>query len=236
MHIRPQDPAHDITPGPPDYQISRDLGGPKPTMHIRPKDADSYVTPGPGAYSPTDANKPTAAVYTLKSRHESVERPNTAPYRDIGSTVGEGPKISLSSRHKVPDGDNFPGPNYWPPALGEDAQKSAMSFRYGQDRSPYRDNPGPGAYNIEPKFANEANKYTLHQRTNQGDPDNCSPGPAAYTPDINAQKPRAPSASMHIRPEDKGPDETPGYFDLGSTLGGPYWTIKRREPLELVPV
>jgi hypothetical protein len=86
----------------------------------------------------------------------------------------------VSSRHKTRDGDNIGGPSYVPPRLGSDAQKSALASRHVPTPDSQRDNPGPGAYNIEPKFANKANKYTLHQRTAGGGPDTISPGPAAY--------------------------------------------------------
>jgi hypothetical protein len=236
LHIRPKDLQRDPTPGPPDYQVSRDLGGLRSTMHIRPRDLMRQSTPGPGAYTPTDSNRARGASYTLKSRHESVERPNTAPYRDIGSTVGAGPKISLSSRHKVRVGDDTPGPSYVPPDLGADAQKSALSSRYADARDPRADNPGPGAYSIAPKFANEGAKSTLHQRTSGGGPDHCSPGPAAYSPDYGAAQPRSPSASLHIRPKDPSRDQTPGYVDLGSTFSSRGWTIGLREPLDLIVV
>jgi hypothetical protein len=55
-------------------------------------------------------------------------------------------------------------------------------------RDPGFDNPGPGAYTMTPKFANEANKYTLHQRIgNQSDETpSPSPGPGAYLPNMDA--------------------------------------------------
>ena len=123
-----------------------------------------------------------------------------------------------------------------PPPLGADAPKNSMSYRHGEARDSRLDNPGPGAYNIEPKFANDANKFTLHQRTKAGLGDNCSPGPAAYSPNIDAVKKKAPASSMHIRPKTAGPEETPGYVDLGSTLQGPKWTIGNRENFDLVPI
>ena len=49
-------------------------------------------------------------------------------------------------------------------------------------------------------------------------------------------KPKAPSASMHIRTKAIEPEETPGYVDLGSTLTGPKYTIGRRESGELVAI
>ena len=234
MHVRPQDRATDVTPGPSDYAISRDLGGTKVAFHSRPKDSVADNTPGPGAYSPSDKTLGNAPKYTMKGRHEQTEKPNAAPYRALPSSVGEGPKISMSSRHKVRDVENTPGPNYVPPPLGADAQKTSMSYRHGESRDSRYDNPGPGAYNIQSKFANDAQKSTLHGRTGT-DRVNDSPGPAAYTPNIDATKKRAPASTMHIRPSVKGPEQTPGYYDIGSTLNRRGITIGRRETLDLIP-
>ena len=197
----------------------------------------SQVNPGPGAYTPSDATRRKAPSYTLKSRHETIDRPNTAPYRALPSSVGTGPKIALASRHAQRDGDNTPGPSYVPPPLGSDGKKIAMSYRHNQARDSRADNPGPGAYNIEPKFAREAQKSCMHVRT--GDPmgiNSISPGPGAYSPDYMTQKKRAPSAAMHIRPKDPTPDTTPGYTNLGSTLTGPKFTIGKREELGIIAV
>jgi hypothetical protein len=235
MHIRPQDRSIDITPGPPDYSISRDLGGQKSTFHVRPQEGTSYVTPGPGTYSPTNRELGEAPKYTMKGRHEIAEHPVAAPYRDIPSTVGEGPKISLASRHEPRGLEDSPGPNYIPPPLGSDAQKTAMSYRHGEVRDSRLDNPGPGAYNIEPRFANDAPKATLHGRTEVGGVDSCSPGPAAYGPPYYNWDAHG-GAYMGIRPKDRDPDQSGPYVNLPSTLEGPAWTIGQREGLDIIPV
>ena len=239
MHIRPESRSIETSPGPSDYQIDRSLGGQASTMHARTGDpmGINSISPGPGAYNPGDAMKPKAPSFTMKGRHESVERPNTAPYRDLPSTIGQGPKISLASRHATRDVENTPGPNYVPPALGADAPKVAMSYRHGEVRDSRADNPGPGAYDYKAQFGNEAPKAYMHSRN--GDPmgiNSVSPGPGAYNPDYSTQKPRAPSSSMHIRPKDRTGDTTPGYTDLGSTLTGPAFTIGLRENLGMIPV
>ncbi|OHT07437.1 hypothetical protein TRFO_24326 [Tritrichomonas foetus] len=236
MHIRPNSRSNDVTPGPSDYDVKRSLGGTAPTFHSRPRDTQAYVTPGPGAYSPNDASKKSAPKYTMKGRHESSNRPITAPYRSLPTTVGAGPKISLASRHTKNDVTDTPGPNYVPPPLGSDAKKSTMSYRHGEFRDSRIDNPGPGAYNVQPKFANEARKSTLHQRTRTNDANTISPGPGAYMPNMDATRRRAPSATMHVRTKLPGPEETPGYYYNGSSLRGPKFTIGRRETLDLVAI
>jgi hypothetical protein len=192
-------------------------------------------SPGPGAYSIRTAIGD-APKYTLKSRHSVAERPTTAPYRALPSAVGEGPKASLASRHRGRAAESTPGPSYVPPAFGASAQRSALASRHGPGRDPRRDDPGPGAYTVRPLFANEASKFTLHQRTGRRADEPVSPGPAAYSPTVDAARPRAPAAAMHIRPQARGADATPGYVNLGSTLTRPRITIGRRETLDLIPV
>ena len=232
MHIRPEGRAIAVTPGPSDYEVSRDLGGQQSTMHIRPRDNTVNNNPGPGQYTPTNGNKPKDPSFTMKGRHEIPVKPNTAPYRDLPSTVGEGPKIALSSRHNDPNPYVTPGPNYIPPTIGDDAAKITFSGRTAEAADPRKDNPGPGAYDYKPQFGNDAQKSTFHQRTGTEVPD-ISPGPAAYSP----EKPKSgQAATMHIRPKDKTPEETPGYYKLPSTLTGPKYTIGNREDLDLEPV
>jgi hypothetical protein len=41
---------------------------------------------------------------------------------------------------------------------------------------------------------------------------------------------------MHIRPPDAKPLQTPGYVKLPSTMGGPRWSIKGRDELDICPI
>jgi hypothetical protein len=150
-------------------------------------------------------------------------------------TIESGPKIALSSCHRALPHLNTPGPSYVPPELGEDAQKNSLHPRVSSTQDPRLDNPGPGTYDYSPRFATDSQKYTLKSRV--GVPaERVSPGPAAYSPDYTKTKGTAPSATLHIRPSDRQPDQTPGYVDPPSTLGGPKWVIGGRDPLDLEPL
>jgi hypothetical protein len=238
MHVRTEQKRDDFTPGPGAYSISRELGGKGSVFHVRATSSSAASsTPGPGAYSPSSTLFSSGPKYTMKSRHESSSRPTTAPYRALPSSIGSGPKISLASRHATRDSEVTPGPSYVPPPLGADAKKSTMSFRHQESRSLGADNPGPGSYDIPSKFGNDAPKSTMHARTNdQFGVGTQSPGPGAYAPDYSSQFKRAPSATMHIRTRTNQPESTPGYYDIGSTLTGPKYTIGRRESLGLIQV
>lgn len=190
--------------------------------------------PGPGAYETRLRNS--GPQFTIKGRYVTKRSPSTAPYRSIPTTVGEGPKYSLSSRTGTRIIQGTPGPNYVPSPLGSDAKKISISYRHGQYRDSRIDNPGPGAYDVRPQFANDAPKSTLHSRTKRIELGASSPGPAAYLPNDELTRKRAPSASIHIRTRVPGPEATPGYYYNGSTLSGPKFTIGRREELDLVAI
>lgn len=241
FHVRTTLPTTaDITPGPGAYAISRDLGGKKASFHQRPVTASfSNNTPGPGAYNPSmTSTMPNPPKYTMKGRHEiNSSSINTAPYRALPSSIGVGPRISLGSRREVRNAENTPGPSYLPPSFGSDAKKSTMGGgRYIEPRSASYDFPGPGAYSVPSSFGNESRKSSLHSRHAEPNSSAASPGPGAYYPSYNYTKPRAPSASMHIRTRMNQPESTPGYYDIGSTLQGPKFTIGRRETLGMIPV
>ena len=237
LHVRTSIEKSDVTPGPGAYSISRDLGNGKgPSFHGRVSTRQSYSTPGPGAYSPNYSSLG-GPKFSMKGRHETNTRPDSAPYRALPSTIGQGPRFSLGARHQIKDTETTPGPSYIPPPLGSDAKKTSFTFRHSEARNPMADTPGPGAYNITAKFANDAPKSSMHGRTqDMFQFGSQSPGPGAYKPDYSATMPRAPSASMHIRPKDRISDASPGYRNLGSTLTGPKFTIGRREELGLIAI
>ena len=236
MHIRPKEHSQEVSPGPADYPVNRELGGKSSTFHIRPQTSTSYTTPGPGEYEPTNKNLKAAPAFTMKSRHETNSRPISAPYHVLPSTVGDGPKIHLASRHNTESSENYPGPGYIPPALGSNSKKFTMGLRHTEGRDSRTDNPGPGAYNIEPKFAKDALKFSLHGRTGDRSTETVSPGPGAYKPNFDAVKSKPPTSSLHIRPKERTVEQTPGYVDLGTTLTGPKFTIGAREKVPVVPI
>jgi hypothetical protein len=210
------------------------LAGLRPTLHVRAPGPTGDNVPGPGSYSPTDAHRTTNPRFTLKSRHEAVDHPNTAPYRELPTMVGDCTKIALSSRHRASPPPNTPGPTYIQRSLGQDAQQSTLHGRPPLVRDPRIENPGPGAYETTAPMGNEGVKYTLKSRVSPGDA-RMSPGPAEYTPDYTKTKVSVPWSTMHIRPDAPKPDSTPGYLDLPSTLAGPKWIIGRRDEIDLCP-
>ena len=63
----------------------------------------------------------------------------------------------------------------------------------------------------------------------------CSPGPASYrvSYSFDSTRPSSPKTYIHTRPPERKREATPGYRNLGSTLGGPRYTIKARADDEI---
>jgi hypothetical protein len=180
----------------------------------------------------------------MKKRAESQQKlPYDPKLVALPSTVGQGPKIAVGLRFdsKKRKNEKLPGPDYVPKPLGSDRPKISFALHpISKQKKPVDPKikvfPGPGAYDIRPVFANEAVKFSLHQRTGVHEDESVSPGPAAYNPDISAVKPKALARFLHQRPEVKVKERGPGYVDLGSTLKRQGFTIGRRETLELVRI
>jgi hypothetical protein len=231
VHVRPHVPPLEIMPGPGQYTISRDLEGLKATLHGRPPDPSGAVTPGPSDYVPGESHLESPARFTIKNRREVKEHPNTAPYRVLASMVGEGPKISLSSRHREPKGPVAPGPTYVPPNFGEDDQKNSIGYRGPGPKDPHLGEPGPGAYNTCGNLAEEPTKITIAPRYGRERP-NTNPAPDQYDPDWQKTR-RAPTMpAIRVKPPDGKLESRPGYVLLQSTLGGPAYTMKGGDNLD----
>ena len=169
--------------------------------------------------------------WTIKNRYsQNVETLDPALV-NLPSTVGEGPKHSLSGRPTERISTDTPGPNYIPPQIGHDAPKASLAGRTGTDK--YNTNPGPGTYNIG--SGRSGPSYTLKGRT-EIRASHDGPGPAAYYPDYTVTKKSSRKSTMHIRPKDPQPRDSVGYYKLPSTLGGPRFTIGNRETLDLIMV
>ena len=199
-------------------------------------------TPGPEYIPPTighDAKKSSFGKRVDRSRDPRADIPGPGTY-DIGTTISKDSlKFSLYGRpndYFVSKSDT-PGPEYIPPTIGHDAKKSSLSSRQAGARDTRIDYPGPDRYNVRTPFAKGARSASLHSRPNDMFAVRSSgPGPAAYYPDYSLTRPSSPSPTMHIRTKVAEPQETAGYLDIGSTLGGPKFTIGRRENLDLVEI
>ncbi|OHT08261.1 hypothetical protein TRFO_23273 [Tritrichomonas foetus] len=204
-------------------------------------------TPGPGKYNTRPKFKGQTAPIKMKGRHELPTDTNKAPYYNLPSTVGNTTKINMHSRTETRASYVTPGPSYVPPAFGSDARKvgisppvfntrsskssssrrsasTALGRRRNPDETP---GPGPGKYSTrtEPSTAHGVRIKGSHDFRYQNTD---SPGPAAYKPRYEKVIPSAPKYGIKGRHNPKDRESTPGYRNLGSTLGGPRYSMKAR--------
>jgi hypothetical protein len=192
----------------------------------------------------------------MKGRHSIEPEHIDSQYFNLPTLVGKVTPITLHGRTEILNKFNTPGPTYIPPGLGSDARKVGMSppvvastkargeggasSEIGRRKDPSETiGPGPAQLLLREHSFDASGKVGV---TIKGSHDfqyknNEVPGPGAYKPKFFAVMPKAPVWGFHDRPKDKGPDQTPGYRDLGSTLGNsPKWTMKQRASDEIAVI
>ena len=207
-------------------------------------------SPGPAAYNISRTLEGTVPTIKMKSRHSMNTESNNAPYYKIPSDFGKTPRIHMGTRSKLEGSFNPPGPSYVPPPFGSDARghsfsgptkadaasqkprKSVKSARRSKDCTL---GPGPGAYNTrgDDFVANGKRGIRISGFHNFGFDDQHNPGPGTYRPRTDKILPSAPRYTIKGRNSSKRHEVTPGYRNIGSTLGGPRFTMKARATDEI---
>lgn len=150
-------PAYNVSPG---LTSKGKTSTPAFTMAGRHKDSKMHRLPGPGAYSPEnvkiDKGK-TLPAYTMAGRTKSKKAdatPGANSYK-LKSTVGEGPKISMTGRSKLGGFDQdfakAPGPGKYGVPNPESYKKKPPAFTMaGRTKVPQdaTKKPGPGAHKV----------------------------------------------------------------------------------------
>jgi hypothetical protein len=154
---------------------------------------------------------------------------NTAPYRVIGSAIGDCPKVALAGRHRDPKPPVSPGPAYVPPAIGADAQKCAIGIRAAA-RDPNAGGPGPAEYAVHAPPGRAAPAFSLKGRVGR-EKIEAGPGPGQYDPEWQKTRASAVVPAIRARNAQKEPEKGVGYVALPSELGGPRFTLKGRDGL-----
>ena len=117
--------------------------------------------------------------------------------------------------------------NYYSPDFGKDARKSSIHGVTKKEK--IEKSPGPGQYK-SPKFGESSRKHTISGSHSDLIQKNDNPSPADY--DIHPSR-NGPSYSIKSSRYSPRKDRTPGYRNLGSTLGGPKYSIGSRSPLPI---
>lgn len=204
------------------------------------------ASPGPGAYNIRREFGADTPAIRFHTKTTAAVRPSTAPYYNLGTTIGKCPKVHMHTKSRAKEIDRMTGPNYVPPKFGRDCKKvkisppeettlprgrSANSKRVPRRNRCETPGPGPGTYNTRTDdFERPGRRGSrISGEHNFGFDYANSPGPAAYKPRYESVLSTAPKPVMHIRPKQKDPESTPGYRNLGSTLAGSRFSMKRRE-------
>ena len=193
-------------------------------------------SPGPAAYNISSSLE--CPPIKMRGRSTKREESDTRTMLNLPSTIGNVPKITLAGRTEG-GRDKFvtPGPTYIPKTFGYGARYSTFGNLPGiKSKPPSRMtmnpsfSPGPAAYNTyDHTFDGKGDKGIKMKGAHNFDYGNQHiPGPGRYAPRYNSVLATAPKPVFHIRPKEKEPDPGVGFKDLGSTLGGPAFTMKAR--------
>jgi hypothetical protein len=208
----------------------------------------SARSPGPAAYRvPRALDEPGTPAIRLRGRPSTAAEVDGAPYYSVRGAIGGATPIALHGRPRERAPDAPPGPSYLPPPFGRGARRSGfagpshglpgggprrsaatpLGGRRGPDETP---GPGPGRYLTRgADFAGGgARGAQMKGGRAAGGGDPGTPGPAAYRPRYDKVLPAAPRPALGARTRLPEREPTPGYRDIGSTLGGPRFTIKAR--------
>lgn len=207
--------------------------------HVSKRNAS--LSPGPAHYNVNYSFMDKKPAIVMRGRHSQKIEHMNPPLYNPPSTFGKVTGITLHGRTETKRKWETPGPTFIPPSFGSgcrtvaiaplpknDGAKTSLARRRNPDETP---GPGPAASVLRDSAfdANGKVGYTIKGCHNFEYAKTVSPGPGAYMPKFAAVLPSAPKIGFHNRPEEKPTAETPGYRNLGSTLGeGPKWTMKAR--------
>jgi hypothetical protein len=209
-------------------------------------------SPGPAYYTIDRSFEGKVPVILMKGRTFVTPDRLDVPYRNLPSLIGKVTRVGLHGRTELKNGFNPPGPNYDPPRFGRDGHKIAIAppgvptgkvrtvegvqTALGGRRDPDATvGPGPSKYSLRSHDfdADGHTGCTIKGFHDFSYANTISPGPGAYRPHFNAVLPAAPKYGFHDRPKERGAPQTPGYRNIGSTLGGHKYTMKARATDEI---
>lgn len=188
-------------------------------------------TPGPSPCDYVDRDRfGDGLKYSIRSRFP-IPQYTVDPYLvNLPTTVGEGPKISITGRHEPPKPYVPPGPNYVPPPFGKDAH--SIRFKKAKKRSKIKPTPGPADYYITPKSARAFGTESKRTNIRTGGPRQLwgtieSPGPACYKPLYKPTRASSPKWSIRNKYNEPRRDRTGEYIAQRSSLDKHGFTFGR---------
>ncbi|KAK8837689.1 Outer dense fiber protein 3-like protein 2 [Tritrichomonas musculus] len=167
------------------------------------------ASPGPASTSTRGDPLTDVPKTYLKGRHPDRNDVNTAPYRDVGSTIGKGKKFTLKGRCEEPMPETGPSPDYVPPPFGSGARAATVHQRAKE--STKESTPGPGQYQDRYSIGSNARKSTFHGPRDRGFPvREGAPGPGSYAAQMPPNKTNNARIVIGHRLTEGHTESTPG--------------------------
>jgi hypothetical protein len=185
----------------------------------------SGPSPGPSDYS-VPADMGSGRKWTIKDRFEHPTEHHDPWLVNVISTIGQGIKCALSSRHPPLRKFNPPGPNFLPPPFYKAAPQ--INFPHGK-AAPIPITSGPPDYHITPDSVKATGTWSPRPAVREGGPRKLwepvkpTTGPSAYRARHDATRPASPRWTIKQKGKDRAHEPTSEYVGQSSTLGGKKW-------------
>ena len=214
-------------PGPGDYDVSGNRGGPKWAFGQQERlAAPASDTPAPGAYDPSLSHSQRGFTMAGKDSHtdkDPIPGPGSYDPAIIRSTS---PAFSMGTKQRpVPLKHSAPGPGSYDPAAQHSPPTHSFSAARKSSPSFGTETPGPGSYDPPKESSGPLFSMTAREDRNL---DSTSPGPGQYdTTKYDRLKSRPQTAKIGSEPRSRDrrgdPVPGPGQYDPAIKSQGPMW-------------
>ena len=218
------------TPGPGQYDISKDLGGPKFTIKARkfPPDQGEIPGPGVGRYAPDYSKTMRASTSSsIRPRYKDPlmreKKPGPADYEVPRNLSNRSSCFHIKSHEFLPEPS--PGPKYNNPGeIGRDSPKYSIRSRIDVKKEKL----DPALNALPEMFGKEAHAYTIGVKSKERDLVQ-SPGPEYIPPGIGTESPKWSMTSRRERKRDLSLEPPgPGQYSPQTDDMSRKWTIATR--------
>ena len=153
-------------------------------------------TPGPSDYSYIPKTGSESPRFTIKHRPETKSSRPDAALVSIPSSIGTGPKYSLTSRRPKKEDSFTPGPSYVPPPFGSDSPKLSLHSKGSFPSVIVASGAGPGPGKYDARENNRLKYSYIRGKTGTRDIMAEGPGPGKYLPQFDNVLPSSPKAHI----------------------------------------
>ena len=196
---------------------------------LGPKDRSPYdinANPGPGNYDLKGELPTPIKIGELTKGAKADDFPAPGQYDDPRTMKADSSKGQIHERPSPRrSAIQSPGPGQY--NIPQSPIKDTQPIRIGNKHSTkiVNDVPPPGAYHKEKPFGSDARATTIPKPGRKVRSSYATPGPGTYSPRTSASKPSSPRYTISGARYTPRRDRTGEYRNLGSTLGGPKYSM-----------